>query len=85
MACSLMPETIAERCEDFVAKYGDMIIQVIIHIYIVVGIVSTENINLQTIVDAEMNPESVCSSLSLCLTVGYQGKIQFELKSHPGK
>jgi hypothetical protein len=46
MLCSFMPRVISDQCEDFVAKYGDMIIKMII--------------------EAEMNPDAVCASLSLC-------------------
>lgn len=44
--CSFMPETVADKCEDFVYTYGDAIIQLI--------------------VEAEMDPEAVCSALALC-------------------
>ena len=30
MICSYMPETIAEKCEDYVQEYGDEIIKLIV-------------------------------------------------------
>ena len=30
MACSYMPKTIAEKCEDYVQEYGDEIIKLIV-------------------------------------------------------
>lgn len=46
MLCSYMPQAVTQQCEDFVSKYGDMIIKLI--------------------VEAEMNPDAVCSALTLC-------------------
>lgn len=49
-----MPKSVSEQCEDFVAKYGDMIIKLI--------------------VEAEMNPDAVCSALLLCAESELWGK-----------
>jgi len=46
MLCSYMPETIGDKCIDFVQEYGDEVIDLIIR--------------------AEMNPDQVCSALTLC-------------------
>ena len=46
MICSYMPNTVTDKCVDFVQEYGDEIIDLI--------------------VKAEMNPEMVCSALTLC-------------------
>ena len=54
MVCSFMPKSVSEQCEDFVAKYGDMIIKLI--------------------VEAEMNPDAVCSALLLCAESELWGK-----------
>ena len=46
MICSYLPETILDKCEDFVNTYGDEIIQ--------------------DIIEMEMNPDEVCTSLGMC-------------------
>jgi hypothetical protein len=30
MLCSFMPQSVSQQCEDFVTKYGDMIIKLIV-------------------------------------------------------
>jgi hypothetical protein len=30
MLCSIMPRAVSDQCEDFVSKYGDMIIKLIV-------------------------------------------------------
>ena len=61
MLCSIMPQSVSEQCEDFVTKYGDMIIKLI--------------------VEAEMNPDQVCSELMLCTQTQLWGKKPFSLLS----
>ena len=56
MLCSYMPSTLSDQCENFVATYGDQIIQLI--------------------VEAEMNPEAVCSALMLCTQTNLWGKFE---------